>query len=293
LIRQTVRTAIDRFAEALARRQREEEKTSPGTKIALRSLYTSYRLAALGGAKLPSAWETGFRVFSQFDEDGVALFLLGAAGTGPAKFVEIGGGDGVWASNCANLALNLGFHGAFLDADGAAVARGRSFYRSHPDTSFHPPVFVEARVTRENVNPLLRQAGFEGEIDLLSIDIDGNDYWIWEAIECVSPRIVVIETHVELGTQSLVVPYEASFQVRPESPHHLGASPEAMTRLARRLGYRLVGANRFGFNAFYLREDLGRGLVPAIEVSELFRHDRNRERVRIFEEIRHLPFETV
>jgi len=293
LIRQAARKAIDRLAEALTRRQRELEKTSPGTRIALRSLYASYRRAALGGAALPSARETGFRVFSQFDEDGVTLFLLGAAGIGPAKFVEIGGGDGVWASNCANLALNLGFHGLFLDADAGAVERGRRFYRSHPDTSLYPPVFAEARVTRENVNPVLRQAGFEGEIDLLSIDIDGNDYWIWEAIECISPRIVVIETHVELGTQSLVVPYEASFQVRPESPHHLGASPEAMTRLARRLGYRLVGANRFGFNAFYLREDLAQGLVPALEVSELFRHDRNRERVRIFEEIRHLPFETV
>jgi hypothetical protein len=288
------RRLTERVLDAAASHQGLREKTSPSTKIALKALYMSYRSAAQKGDKLPPIADAGFRIFSQFDEDGIILFLLGAIGIGPAKFVDIGGGDGIWASNCANLAFNLGFHGLFIDGDSDSVARGRAIYQKHHDTSFYPPRFQHAIATRSNVNHILRDAGFEGEIDLLSIDIDGNDYWIWEAIECVSPRIVLIETHVEFGLKSIVVPYDETYVWhRGRHPHYLGASPMAMTKLAKRLGYRLVGANRFGFNVFYLRNDLGQGVIPEIEVSDLLRHERNKERVKLFEEIKGLKYEVV
>ena len=120
-----------------------------------------------------------------------------------------------------------------------------------------------------NVDDAIRGAGIEGEIDVLSIDIDGNDYWIWEAIEAVDPRIVVIETHAEYGLEDVLAPYDEDLvwaNAEPGAP--FGASPGAMTALAERLGYRLVGANRRGFNAFYLRNDLAPEL-PRIEVAEL------------------------
>ncbi len=292
--RKISRRIVDRLSSEIMARQLLLEKTSPQTKIALRSLYLSYRKSVERGEKFPSVWDTGFRIFSQFDEDGIILFLLGVVGIGPAKFVEIGGGDGVWASNCANLALNLGFDGLFIDGNQELINRGLKFYAEQPDTQFYPPRFRHALVTKSNINEILREAEFDGEVDLLSIDIDGNDYWIWEAIECIQPRIVVTETHVEFGQRSIVVPYKEDFMWQPGmNPHYLGASPVAMTKLADRLGYRLVGANRFGFNTFYVRKDLGIDLIPEIDVADLFRHPRNRERMQLFETIKDFEFVSV
>jgi hypothetical protein len=274
------------------RNPRASTQASTQVKVALRSLYAEHRRNASSGGSLPSPSETGFRVFSQTDEDGILLFLLAVAGTETRTFVDIGAGDGVHASNCANLAVNLGFHGLFIDADGKRIARGRRFYRRCPDTSLHPPVFVQATVDAENINALISGAGFEGELDVLSIDIDGNDYWIWEAIRCVCPRIVLVEAHVEFGMRNLVVPYKADFAWRKGmNPHYLGASPVALARLAGRLGYRLVAANVYGFNLFFVRDDVAPELIPAIEVEEALRHPRNRERERLFEQVKHLDFE--
>jgi hypothetical protein len=294
LLQKISRRMIGGLLPDITAHQLSLEKTSPQTKIALRSLYLNYRASVERGEKLPSVWNTGFRIFSQFEEDGIILFLLGAVGIGPAKFVDIGAGDGVWASNCANLALNLGFDGLFMDGNRDLINKGMKFYADHPDTHFYPPRFRHALVTRNNINEILGEAGFEGEVDLLSIDIDGNDYWIWEAIECIQPRIVVIETHTEFGQRSIVVPYKEDFVWQPGmNPHYLGASPVAMTKLADRLGYRLVGANRFGFNAFYLRRDLGTDLIPEVDVANLFRHPRNRERMQLFETIKDYEFVSV
>jgi hypothetical protein len=293
LVKRLTRRAITKVVRGVTNNQLNE-KTSPCTKVALKSLFMNYRSMVHRGERLPSVWDTGFRVFSQFDEDGITIFLLAVVGISTGKFVDIGAGDGVWASNCSNLALNFGFHGLFIDSNESRVSKGREFYRNHPDTRSYPPKFRHTMVKRNNINQLIREEGFEGEIDVLSIDIDGNDYWIWEAIECVSPRIVVIETKVEFGMNSIVVPYDENFVWHPGlHPHYLGASPMAMTKLAKKLGYRTVGANRFGFNVFYLRNDLGTTLIPEIEVSELFRHDRNRERIKLFEEIKDYTYELV
>jgi hypothetical protein len=250
----------------------ERRRTAPATKIGLRRLQLEYRRALLAGEPLPSVWDTGFRVFSEFDEDGIALFLLAVGGSPTRRFVDIGAGDGVFASNTANLALNLGFDGLFVDADEARIERGRRFYARHPDTMLRPPVFATAFVTRENVNDLIAEAGFTGEIDLLSIDIDGNDYWIWQALECVSPRFVIAEAHPELGREEWVMPYEPGFDARSAPPGTwMGASPAAMTTLAESLGYRTVAANAYGFNIFFARRDVAEQL-PTIELDELFRH---------------------
>lgn len=244
----------------------------------MRQLFHNYRAAAQDGHPLPSLRETGLRIFSQADEDGIVLFLLSVVGLDRGRFVDIGAGDCVSASNCANLALNLEFHGLFVDSDPDRIERGRQFYSSHPDTRTYPPKTVHSFVTRENVNEIIRRAGFEGEIDVLSIDIDGNDYWIWQAITCVQPRIVVIETHTEHGLHDVCAHYQADFSWRRAgSGDPVGASPVAMQRLGEELGYRLVGGNRFGFNAFFLRAGLAADRVPTVGVEELLRHDWNRE----------------
>jgi len=128
-----------RILDVADERRRLDERTSPATKAALRSLFVEYRRLAQSGGWLPSVWETGLRVFSQFDEDGVILFLLAVAGDGPRKAVDLGAADGVHASNTANLLFNLGFDGALIDGNEHDVAWGRRFYARHPDTKERPP----------------------------------------------------------------------------------------------------------------------------------------------------------
>jgi hypothetical protein len=268
-VRSLARGAARRVLDAAAARHRLDDRTSPATKAALRSLFLHYRQLGASGTWLPSIWDTGLRVFSQFDEDGIALFLLGIAGEGPRTVVDLGSGDGVYASNAANLLLNFGYYGLLVDGDEARVAHARSFYAEHPDTHDRPPVTVQAFLTRENVNDVIRDHGFEGEIDLLSIDVDGNDYWLWEALDSISPRFVVIETHPELGRESYVMPYDADFVWKTARPGRYGASPAAAAELAERLGYRLVGANVYGFNVFFARSDVATAL-PTVSVDRLF-----------------------
>jgi hypothetical protein len=271
-----VRAAVDRTYEYVSKKEDLQQKTSPLLKAALRSLWMEYHSMARRDCPLPSIWDTGFRVFSEYDEDGVIVFLLAVVGSASRRFVDIGSGDGMQASNCANLAFNFGFHGLFVDANERSITRGRAAYAVHPDTRRYPPQFVNEFVKAETINVTIRGAGFEGDVDLLSIDIDGNDYWIWKAIDCISPRIVVIETHVEHGLEDVNAPYDENYvwhQAPAEAP--VGASPVAMTKLGHELGYRLVGANRLGFNAVYVRNDLASGTVPTLEVPEILWHARN------------------
>jgi len=263
-----------------------DERAAPVLKAALRSLIMDYQARVMRDLPLPAFRDCGFRVFSQFDEDGLILFLLAVVGIGPRRYVEIGCSDGVFNSNCANLAINLGFHGFGVDGDEQAIAQASESLARHPDTYLYPPIYEHAMVTRDNINSLIEGSGFAGEVDLLSIDIDGNDYWVWEAIECITPRVVVIETHVEFGNENIVVPYDENYVYPGKHPEYHGASPSAMVALAKRKGYRLVGANRFGFNTFFLRSDLAQGVIPTIEPEEVLQHPRNAERAQLFDEIR-------
>ena len=191
-----------RFLDAADERRRLDERTAPATKIALRTLFLEHRRLADKG-RLPSIWDTGFRVFSQFDEDGVVLFLLAAGAERTRLVVDLGAGDGVRASNVANLLLNLGYHGLLVDGDKANVDRADAFYTRHPDSKERPPAIVHSFLTRETVNSVVREAGFGGEVDLLSIDVDGNDYWLWQALECIRPRLVVVEDPSEARARGL------------------------------------------------------------------------------------------
>jgi hypothetical protein len=265
---------VRRLLDTADERRRLDDRTSPATKIALRSQFLEYRRLAADAGQLPSVWDTGFRVFSQFDEDGLILFMLASAGDGPKRVLDLGAGDGVHASNVANLLLNLGYDGLLVDGDPGRVARAERFYASHPDTTERPPATAHAFLTRENVNEVVGAGGLEGEIDFLSIDVDGNDYWLWEALEAVSPRFVVVEAHPELGREEFVMPYQPRFVWKAAPPDgRYGASLLALVRLGERLGYRPVGANEYGFNVFFAREDVA-PVLPAISVDQLFERAR-------------------
>lgn len=260
------------------------DKFGPAAQVPQRQLYLYYKDAARRG-EVPALKHTGFKVFSQHEEDGLLLFIFAVIGESGKRFLEIGSNDGV-NSNCANLALNFGWHGVFIDADRAAVERGQRFYSRYPDPWSYRPRFVCSKVTRENVNALVRDAGLQGEIDLLSIDLDGYDYWIWDALEVVRPRVVIIETHVEFGLNNIVVPYDPAYVFPGKHPVYHGASPVAMTKLARRKGYRLVGANDYGHNLIFVLDPLGSDLIPEVPVESCLQHPSARESFKSFEPIK-------
>lgn len=110
---------------------------------------------------------------------------------------------------------------------------------------------------------------------------------MWKALEVVSPVVVVIETHIELGVQNIAVPYDPAYcYPHPGNPEYFGASSVAMVSLATQKGYRLVGANRFGFNLIFVRNDVFPDRVPEVTLESLLGHPRHAERLALFEPIR-------
>jgi hypothetical protein len=256
-----IQSLVSRWIGKLIDFVRNDPRTSPATKLAILLLHQTWQAIARRGEPLPGKLGGGVRIFSQFEEDGILLYLDAVLELETKIFVDIGSSDGI-NSNCANLALNLGYTGLFIDSEAEAIERGRRFYGKHPDSVLWPPIFVEAVVTRENINNLITRAGFSGPIDVMSIDIDGNDYWVWEALEAVQPNVVVIETHIEFGMRDIVVPYDPEYVYPGRHPDYFSASPVAMVKLARRKGYRLVGANRYGFNLFFVKNGCTRRVYP-------------------------------
>jgi hypothetical protein len=212
--------------------------------------------------------DTQFRAFSQNGEDGILLYVFSLLGMGKRRCVEICAGDGI-ECNTANLIVNHGWSGLLFDGDSRLIERGRSFYARLADTAPMPPTLVNAWITRENVNDLIKANGFEGPVDLLSLDLDGVDYWIWEAIEVIRPRVVIAEVQCIWGAdRAVTVPYSDTFKTPPLDRFliYSGASLPAFVKLARSKGYRLVGAERLGFNAVFIADGVGEELLPEVDL---------------------------
>jgi hypothetical protein len=259
------------FAKAAyyARRIQPPPETSAVLQVTQRALYHQYRMAFSSG-RPPRLNESGFRNFSA--EDGLLLCLFAALDVPRGSFVDIGAADGI-NSNCANLAMNFGWDGVFIDGNAEQIDRGRAFYRAHPHTAAYPPQFIHARVTRENINELLKHV--RNPVHLLSVDIDGNDYWVWEALNVIEPAVVVIEIQCVFGLASVVVPYDADAIYPGLDSGYFGASGPAMVALAKRKGYRLIGASHLGPNFVFVREDLVPDQLPTITVEQALCHPRN------------------
>ena len=261
-----------------------KERFAPAVQLNQRQLFHYYS----DGAKMkevPSISETGFRVFSQFEEDGKLLFIFSVLGMTNKTFIEFGSDDGV-NSNSANLYFHHGWTGLFMDGNPKAIERGKRFFSKYPHPHMYPPKFVCSYINRENINRVIFEAGFSGEIGLLSIDIDGNDYWVWQAIEIVKPQVVIIETHNEFGLEDIIVPYDPDYVYPGKHPDYHGASPIAMTKLAERKGYRLVGANELGYNFIFVKNGLADHLIPEVSVESLLQHPSNIEARKRFEAIK-------
>jgi hypothetical protein len=276
-----------RFAPGAVRRNRLSKRKLAKLKQASFSridkaaqilLTLQYRKLGKGEIERASLSEFGFRAFSQHDEDGILLFILSVIGTTNKLFVEIGCGNGV-ECNTANLTLNHAWHGLLIDGDPRNIEEARAFYDEAQDSKHFPPVCVNARVFPENVNDILRAHGFAGEIDLLSLDIDGFDWWVLKSLDCVSPRVLVIETPTVWGPEdSYTMPYNPDH--RFTDPDYYGASLLAYVRLGREKGYRLIGCNRYGTNCFFLRNDVGVETFDEIEPASCFESRRAQQSVK-------------
>lgn len=228
------------------------------------ALMQSYRLlAAQNRAALPGFNEVGFRKYSQFEEDGILLYIFSLIRPINRTCVEICAGDGRECMT-ANLIINHGWWGHLFDGKDENVKRGRELFSKHRNTFLHPPSFTKAWITAESVNQEIEASGASGKIDLLSLDIDGMDYWVWKAITVIDPQVVVCETHNQIpAEQALTVPYDPKFVF--ETAEFRSASLAAMCKLGRIKGYRLIGTHRYGFNAFFMKNGVGEDFFPEVD----------------------------
>lgn len=269
LLLENLKLMSESFDPLNARRLLNElASTSQGVQQLLH--YTYRQLQAQ--RKLPEQIsDAGFRCFSQNDEDGLILYIFSLVGTTNKRVVEICAGDGI-ECNASNLIINHGWSGLLFDGNEQNIAAGNRFYSHCRDTCLHPPTLAHAWITAENVNTLIADYKFNGDIDLLSLDLDGMDYWIWKALTCIRPRVVMLEFISLWGSDKAVtVPYNPAFRLNwDREPWYCGASLAAFVKLGRERGYRLVGTNRFGFNAVFLRADTGQDLLPEVTPAECF-----------------------
>ncbi len=260
-----------------------EEHNDRGIQVLLRLQYQQMLQSRM---KLPSFDDVQFRAYSQTGEDGILLYVFSLLGTTNKRVVEICAGNGR-ECNAANLIINHGWHGLLFDGDEKNIAEANSFYSRCRETPVKKPICTQAWITADNINDLIRRAQFDGDIDLLSLDIDGNDYWIWNALDCINPRVIILEYENAWGWEHAVTqPYVEDFvwRANPLGLPSAGASLPAFVKLGRQKGYRLVGCNRMCYNAVFVRNDIGVDVLPEVETSECFNHPLAIHRIKVREE---------
>ncbi len=187
--------------------------------------------------------------YSQNGEDGILLELFARLRIADPFFVEFGTGDGT-ELNARLLAQTYGWKGILIEGNDGKYAQLEQTYRETPAVTT-----VRAIITAENIAALLAEYGAPREFDLLSVDIDGNDYYVWEALAEYRPRVAVIEFNGAYPPpQRWVMPYYPMNDWRGDD--YYGASLSSMTELGKRLGYALVGVDNNMVNAFFVRRDL-------------------------------------
>ncbi|MGQ9368792.1 hypothetical protein [Azospirillum sp. ST 5-10] len=213
--------------------------------------------------RLRTLADAEFRVTSQWGEDGILEWLVQNVPVSSQRFIEFGV-ENYRQSNTRFLLQNRNWKGLVIDGSASHVQQIRAdkLYWRYDLTA------VDRFITTDNINGIFEEFGFVGDIGLLSIDIDGNDYWVWDAIDSVNPDIVVCEYNAIFGDRHAVTtPYSQKFN-RFDHHHsglHAGASIAALRHLGARKGYELVGSNSTGLNAFFVRKEHMPVIEPLLE----------------------------
>jgi hypothetical protein len=227
-----------------------------------------------------------FRVFSQWGEDGIIQNLISRVKIKRPVFVEFGV-ENYTESNTRFLLINNCWSGLVIDGSDENI----SYIRKDPIYWASNLKAVHSFITKDNINDLLVSNGISDDIGLLSIDIDGNDYWVWEAIHVISPRIIICEYNSHFGpVAEVATPYEEYFvrDLAHFSKIYYGASIAALNSLANSRGYSLVASNTAGNNIFFVRNDLLND-IKVISPIEAYRRSGFRE---FHDELGQLTFDT-
>jgi hypothetical protein len=211
--------------------------------------------------------EMEFQVFSQFGDDGIIQFLISHLPIQNRTFIEFGV-ENYLEANTRFLLINNRWKGLVLDGDQKNIDQ----IKNEKLFWYHHLQARQAFITRENINQLIAESGFAPDVGILSIDIDGMDYWVWDAIDTIRPAIVITEYNSAFGPKECVtVPYDPNFVWNREGNklYYWGTSLGALTALAAKKGYDLFGCNSAGNNSYFIRRDL-RGNLPAADPKEAF-----------------------
>ena len=224
----------------------------------------------------------GIKIYSQNDEDGIILYILKHIGVKTKKFVEVGVENGI-ECNTTNLLKNFDWSGAQIEGNKKLYNNAKIQLKKVLGKKIKNLKLLNIFVTKKNINQILKKYSGK-EIDLLSIDIDGNDFWIWKAINCVKPRLVVIEYNSFFGPNiSATIKYNSKFSWdHYNNKPYYGASLKALEKLGKQKKYSLVGVDKNGVNAFFIRNDLAKNInLKSKKTKDIFldnkRETRNKE----------------
>lgn len=216
-----------------------------------------------------------FKAFSQWGEDGIIDFLITNLDIENKTFIEFGV-ENYEEANTKFLLLNRYWKGLIIDSSSENVN-----YIKNSKLYWKYSLQAECEfITKENINAIIKKGNFEKRVGLLSIDIDGNDYWIWKEIEIVDPSIVIIEYNARFGKEkSCTVPYEKGFSRRDKhySMIYYGASLKALIKLGISKGYAFICCNKAGNNAFFVKKELLNDNIKENLIENAFYKNKFRE----------------
>lgn len=218
--------------------------------------------------------EFEYKVFSQWGDDGIIQYLINTIDIPNKTFIEFGV-ENYTEANTVFLLLNNNWRGLIMDGSTANI---KAVKQSELYWKYELTALAEF-VTAENINQLIETPGFEKEVGLLHIDIDGNDYWVWKAVTSITPVIVIVEYNSVFGpVNPWTVPYKKDFfrTAAHASNLYYGVSLQSLVDLADEKGYHFIGCNSAGNNAYFIRKDKIGKLRP-LSSSEGYAESRFRE----------------
>lgn len=218
-----------------------------------------------------------YKVFSQYGDDGIIQFLVDYLDIINKTFVEFGV-ENYLEANTRYLLIENNWKGLIIDGSKKNI----DFVKQDNIHWRQDLTALSNFVTKENINTLLASNGFQGEIGLLHVDIDGNDYWVWNAINVVDPIILILEYNSLFGDDNTwTIPYAPNF-VRTNAHYsnlYYGTSLSSLVILSEKRDYIFIGCNSAGNNAFFVKKKYAKALKSKTAkegyVKSMFRESRD------------------
>tara|TARA_B100000989_G_scaffold70706_1_gene49505 strand:+ start:7047 stop:8528 length:1482 start_codon:yes stop_codon:yes gene_type:complete len=178
------------------------------------------------------------KITSQNGEEGVVQHILEKiynnklSNIDGLELCDIGSGDGFFLSQFYYFIKNFKFKGLLIDGDKNHILESKKLFSNY-DTIYHENMFIDKN---NNIENFLDKYKFKKDLDLLSIDVDGQDYHIFNSLEKYKPKIIIIESNMTMNSESIIIENE---QKNSENYIGIGSSPRAIYELARKKGYKL------------------------------------------------------